>query len=64
MIHERTDAMQTAHLFERFFTVNTVRGGTGLGLSIAKMLTEKMDGNIVAEYKMGKLSIFIRFSDG
>ena len=57
------DAMQTAHLFERFYTVNTARSGTGLGLSIAKLLTEKMGGNIAAEYNEGKLSIFILFSD-
>ncbi len=57
------DAMQTAHLFERFYTVNTVRSGTGLGLSIAKLLTEKMGGNISAEYNTGNLSIFVRFPD-
>ena len=60
---EDLDAMQTAHLFERFFTVNTARSGTGIGLSIAKLLTEKMGGNIAAEYNEGKLSIFILFSD-
>lgn len=61
------DAMQTAHLFERFYTVqtarNTARSGTGLGLSIVKLLTEKMGGNLAAEYNEGKLSIFILFSD-
>ena len=61
------DAMQTAHLFERFYTVqtarNTARSGTGLGLSIAKLLTEKMGGNIAAEYNIGKLSISVRFPD-
>ena len=55
------DAMQTAHLFERFYTVNTARSGTGLGLSIAKLLTEKMNGTITAEYKNGKLQICITF---
>ena len=58
------DAMQTAHLFERFYTVNTARSGTGLGLSIAKLLTEKMGGNVIAEYNEGKLRIFVRFPDG
>ena len=57
------DAMQTAHLFERFYTVNTARSGTGLGLSIAKLLTEKMGGNVMAEYNTGKLSISVRFPD-
>ena len=44
------DPVRTAHLFDRFFTVNTAKGGTGLGLSIAKILTEKMNGSISAEY--------------
>ena len=57
------DAIQTAHLFEHFYTVNTARSGTGLGLSIAKLLTEKMGGNVAAEYNIGKLSIFVRFPD-
>ena len=57
------DTMQTAHLFERFYTVNTARSGTGLGLSIAKLLTEKMGGNVIAEYNEGKLRIFVRFPD-
>ena len=57
------DPVQTAQLFDRFYTVNTARGGTGLGLSIAKLLTERMGGSIEAEYSKGKLSIFVRFSD-
>jgi signal transduction histidine kinase len=57
------DAMQTAHLFERFYTVNTARIGTGLGLSIAKLLTEKMGGNVAAEYDGGKLRICICFAE-
>ena len=55
--------MQTAHLFERFYTVNTARSGTGLGLSIAKLLTEKMGGNVAAEYDGGKLRICICFAE-
>lgn len=50
----------TAHLFDRFFTVNSASGGTGLGLSIAKLLTEKMGGSITAEYQSGKLKVFVR----
>ena len=61
------DAVQTARLFERFFTVqsarNAARGGTGLGLSIAKLLAEKMNGNITAEYNKGKLCICVLFHD-
>lgn len=57
------DTVQTAHLFDRFFTLNTARGETGLGLSIAKLLTEKMNGHITAEYRKGKLSVRVLFSD-
>lgn len=57
------DTVQTAHLFDRFFTVNTARGGTGLGLSIAKLLTEKMGGSIMAEYRKGKVSICVLFPE-
>ena len=56
------DSVQTAHLFERFFTVQTARGGAGVGLSIAKLLTEKMGGNITAEYRKNKLRICVLFS--
>lgn len=53
------DAVQTAHLFDRFFTVNAARGGTGLGLSIAKLLTEKMGGCIQAAYRKDTLCVYI-----
>ena len=63
---EELDAVRTAHLFDRFFTVQTARsaaqGGTGLGLSIAKLLTEKLGGSIAAEYRGGKLKVFVRFT--
>lgn len=55
------DAVSTAHLFDRFSTVNTAKGGTGLGLSIAKILTEKMNGGISAEYTGGRLLIRVAF---
>ena len=42
--------VQLERLFDRFYTVETARSATGLGLSIAKLLTEKMDGTITAEY--------------
>ena len=56
------DNIQTAHLFDRFFTVQTARGGAGLGLSIAKLLTERMGGQITAEYCKNKLRICVLFS--
>ena len=50
-------------LFERFFTVQTAKESTGIGLSIAKVLTEKMDGNIDAAYSAGYLSIQVMFQE-
>lgn len=53
--------VDTARLFERFYTVQTAKGSTGLGLSIARMLTAKMNGSIHAEYNKGMLEIIINF---
>lgn len=57
----RLDRVQTAQLFDRFYTVNSAGGSAGLGLSIAKLLTEKMGGSIAAEYDGGTLYIRLRF---
>ena len=59
----KLDCVQTQRLFDRFFTVETASGSTGLGLSIARMLVEKMGGEIGAEYVSGRLRIFVRFPE-
>ena len=55
------DDVQVGRLFDRFFTVEAVRGSTGLGLAIAKMLVERMGGTITAEYQAGVLTIRVTF---
>ncbi|MDO4548396.1 MAG: HAMP domain-containing sensor histidine kinase [Clostridia bacterium] len=50
-------------LFDRFYTVESARNSSGLGLSIAKMLTEKLAGEIAAEYKNETLIIRLSFPD-
>ena len=55
--------VEVERLFERFFTVQTAKESTGIGLSIAKVLTEKMDGNIDAAYSAGYLSIQVIFQE-
>ena len=55
------DEVQVGRLFDRFYTVETVRGSTGLGLSIARALTERMGGTISARYGAGRLTLEVRF---
>ena len=55
------DDVRVGRLFDRFFTVEAVRGSTGLGLSIAKTLVERMGGTITAEYRSGTLTIRVTF---
>ena len=51
--------IQTARLFDRFYTVNDARKSTGLGLSIAKEITQKLGGKISADYDGGVLTIYV-----
>ena len=51
------DRLQVERLFDRFYTVQASRESTGLGLTVAKLLTEKMGGEIHAEFEDGILRI-------
>lgn len=57
----RLDRVEAKRLFEKFYTVESAKNSTGLGLSIAKLLTEKMGGQVRAEYDKGILAIQIEF---
>ncbi|MBE5875079.1 MAG: HAMP domain-containing histidine kinase [Lachnospiraceae bacterium] len=58
---QNLNAVTVGRLFDRFYTVEASRNSTGLGLSIAKMLIERMGGNISAQYENERLSITITF---
>ncbi len=53
--------IEVGKLFDRYYTVENAGASTGLGLSIAKLLTEKMDGNISASFKDDIFEIVLRF---
>ena len=53
----RSSSVEVQKLFDRFYTVEAARKSTGLGLSIARALTERMGGELTADYISGKLVI-------
>ncbi len=58
---ENLDPISVGRLFDRFYTIETGRMATGLGLNISKILTERMNGKISAEYSEKVLKIHIHF---
>ena len=54
------DSVETAKLFDRFYTVQTAGNSTGLGLSIAKALCEHINGEISAQYDEGRLYVTVK----
>ena len=57
------DPVAAGRLFDRFYTVETARNSTGLGLSIAKDLTQRMGGEIGADYQQGRLTLWVQFPE-
>ena len=53
--------VMAGRLFDRYYTVEAGENSTGLGLSIARLLTERMGGEISSRCIDGKLRITLRF---
>lgn len=54
-------AVEVGRMFDRFYTVETSSNSTGLGLSIAKVLMERMGGDISAHYQNERLYVTLDF---
>lgn len=54
---ENIDSIEVNKLFDRFYTVKNGRNSTGLGLSIAKLICERLGGEISAELTGNRLLI-------
>lgn len=58
---EMMDSVSLENIFERYYTVQSVKKATGIGLSIAKQLVELCNGTIDATYQNHLLTIIVQF---
>lgn len=58
---KKLTSIDVEQLFDRFYTVENAGNSTGLGLSIAKLLTQRMGGEISAQLIGEKLVITLYF---
>ena len=61
-IARKMDAVSVGRLFDRFYAVETGGNSTGLGLSIAKIIVNRVNGSISAEYKDSRLLFKLSFN--
>lgn len=63
---ESTKNIDISRLFDRYYTDNLSRSqsGSGLGLYIVKILSEKMNGNVTADFNGNKLTVILSLMKG
>lgn len=63
---ESTKNIDISRLFDKYYTDNLSRSqsGSGLGLYIVKILSEKMNGNVTADFNGNKLTVILSLMKG
>lgn len=63
---ESTKNIDISRMFDKYYTDNLSRSqsGSGLGLYIVKILTEKMNGNVTADFNGNKLTVILSLMKG
>lgn len=63
---ESTKNIDISRMFDKYYTDNLSRSqsGSGLGLYIVKILSEKMNGNVTADFNGNKLTVILSLMKG